>query len=115
MALMYASDYYYSTSGGSTVSRGNCVQKSVDDWENEAECYDNTWLKVEPDVEHEDYRCYWLLSPVNSANSSNIVLALCPENYVVSTYAYYNYGIEGAFYLKNNLSYVGGDGTKAKL
>lgn len=113
MALMYASDYYYSTSGGSTVSRGNCVQKSVNDWANEAECYNNTWLKVEADEEHDDYRCDWLLSPVNSANLSNAVLALCPENDVGTSYAYYDYGIAGAFYLKNNLSYAGGDGTKA--
>ena len=51
VALMYASDYFYATSGGTALNRNACFNISVREWdddfniENISDCYDKTWLR----------------------------------------------------------------------
>ena len=44
VGLIYPSDYGYATSGGSTVDRSACLNKSMYYWDSYSDCYMNSWL-----------------------------------------------------------------------
>ena len=44
IALMYPSDYGFSTSGGSTTNRSSCLAKEIYIWNSVEDCYTNSWL-----------------------------------------------------------------------
>ena len=44
IALMYPSDYGFSTSGGNTTNRSSCLATALYNWPDVKECYNNSWL-----------------------------------------------------------------------
>jgi hypothetical protein len=61
VALMYASDYAYATSGGSSIDRAYCLSNYLENWSSYSDCYYYNYL----------YRNYdqWILNPGNRENN----------------------------------------------
>ena len=76
IALPYASDYGYATSGG-TLGREKCLQKEMFNWKNldgendQTQCAENDWLKPTSGS-------IWLLLPDASNNNRGIGVYLAP-------------------------------------
>ena len=128
VALIYPSDYGYSTSGGSTTNRETCLNTSLTGWECELNghfqcnnysnglnyCPINSWLF------NEDSFKEWTLLPEGSTVSS---MQLFFINYTWSdddspgyVYDYYSYGdmaVRPALYLKNNINVIDGNGSES--
>ena len=102
VALIYASDYVYSTSGDDNMSREECLANTY--WYYKASCYGNAWM--EP-LHHD-----WTISPCVS-NGRNI--------YVTTTYRGVGNGSTGwpsgmemrpSLHLKKEVRFIDGDGSK---
>ena len=100
VALIYASDYLYATSGGSTNNRGECL--SITGEKFFSDCYANNYL----------YKSYpqWTLTP--NFKWGNNVLAIS-ENGVVNTNNACSsiYYIRPTLFLKSNILITSGDGS----
>ena len=64
IALMYPSDYGFSTSGGSTTNRSSCLAKELYNWDSVEDCYTNSWLYDSPNSQ-------WTLAP-RASNSYDV-------------------------------------------
>ena len=105
IALMYASDYAYATSGGVEVDRENCLKSQPYMWDLKHlhDCSENSWLNPQANQ--------WLLSPA-SYNGDTYTSAVTSRGGVVITGAFDPYSIRPALYLKSNVQIVSGLGTK---
>ena len=102
VGLVYASDYGYATSGGSTESRESCLYKDLFYWDND-ECSQNNWLyKADGN--------WWTITPYS--NNSNSVIGIY-SNGTASNYLVYSGGcaVYPTVYLKSNVKIISGKGT----
>ena len=104
IGLMYASDYGYATSGGSSTDRTTCLAMKLYDWHDTSNCYNNDWL----------YRglALWTLTPYSS--DSYHVFHVDSDGhlgyyYVRSTII----SVSPALYLSSNVKIIGGDGSES--
>ena len=44
VGLMYPSDYGYSSVGGTTTNKSDCLNEALLNWKNYNDCYSNSWL-----------------------------------------------------------------------
>ncbi len=104
IALMYPSDYGFSTSGGSTTNRSSCLATVLFDWyESEGEdCYTNSWL-------YDSSNNQWTLAP--NASNSDGVFRVTYDGYVGNSYVDISYVVRPAVYLLSNVEIVSGIGT----
>ncbi len=102
VALIYASDYVYSTSGDDNMSREECLANTY--WYYKASCYGNAWM--EP-LHHD-----WTIS-ASVSNGRNI--------YVTTTFRGVGNGSTGwpsgmemrpSLHLKKEVRFIDGDGSK---
>ncbi len=102
IALMYPSDYGFSTSGGSTTNRSSCLAKELYNWDSVEDCYTNSWLY---DFETDQ----WTLAPY----ASFLISVFCVDNvgYVEFSNVSYSYAVRPAVYLLSNVEIVSGIGT----
>ena len=103
IGLMYASDYGYATSGGSTTNRTNCLNKELYNWNSLSDCYNNDWLCNSSNDQ-------WTLTP--RASTSFIAFFVYSGGYVGDNYAFSHYGVSPALYLNSNVKISGGSGTE---
>ena len=103
IALMYPSDYGFSTSGGSTTNRSSCLAKELVNWDSVEDCYTNSWLYDSSDRQ-------WTLAP--DASTSNNVFRVGTGGYVSArSYADISIAFRPAVYLLSNVEIVSGIGT----
>ena len=101
---MYASDYGYAISGGTTNARNTCLNKEIYNWDSVNDCYTNDWLFNSSNQ--------WTLTSCASYFSSvfyfretgfiNDVDTLNPLD-----------GVRPVVFLKSNIKIVDGDGSSS--
>ena len=102
VGLVYASDYGYATSGGSTESRESCLYKDLFYWKND-ECSQNNWLyKADGN--------WWTITPYS--HTSNDVIGIY-SNGTALNYLVYSGGcaVYPTVYLKSSVKIISGKGT----
>ena len=105
IALMYASDYGYATSGGTSISREECLNKEIFNWYGTG-CYNNDWLYKSSSGE-------WLLNISDS--SSGLAYAIFKKEYggyIQSNSISESYDVTPSLYLSPEVSITGGDGSR---
>ena len=102
IALMYPSDYGFSTSGGSTTNRSSCLAKELYNWDSVEDCCTNSWL-------YDSSNSQWTLAP--RASNSYDVFRVFVDGYVVNNNAYSSNAVRPAVYLLSNVEIVSGIGT----
>ena len=104
IALMYPSDYGFSTSGGSTTNRSSCLAKELYNWDSSSvsDCKNNSWLY---DFETDQ----WTLAPF--ALYSSRVIRVFDVGYVTTDYVSDSFAVRPAVYLTSNVEIVSGIGT----
>ena len=107
IGLMYASDYGYATSGGSTTNRETCLNTVLYSWNTSSvsDCKDNDWL-------YDSSNHQWPLTPY--ASTSYFVFYVASGGYV----GYYSANtttacVSPALYLNANVKISGGSGTES--
>ena len=103
IGLMYASDYGYATSGGSTTNRETCLNTELYNWADYDDCFNNDWLYTG------SYQ--WTLTPASS--TSIFVFYVRSDGSVDSRNAYRSYVVFPALYLSSNVKISGGEGTES--
>ena len=104
IGLMYASDYGYATSGGSTTNREACLDIDLYNWNSSSECYNNDWL-------YNSNNWQWTLTP-DASDSSN-AFSVTRSGYVSSRHTTDTNGVFPALYLNSNVKIVSGEGTES--
>ena len=106
IGLMYASDYGYATSGGSTTNRETCLNTVLYNWNNlgVSDCKDNDWL-------YDSSNNQWTLTP--DASRSITAFYVNSRGRVSYGYAYAASGVSPALYLNSNVKISGGSGTES--
>ncbi len=104
IALMYPSDYGFSTSGGSTTNRSSCLAKELLNWDSSSvsDCKNNSWLY---DFETDQ----WTLAPYASFLISMFYVS--NSGFVEFSNVSYSYAVRPAVYLLSNVEIVSGIGT----
>ena len=98
IALIYPSDYWYATGGGSTTSRDECLNKSLKD--SDDDCSHNNWQGYTQQK--------WTLTPYPN-NTEN---GFCMEYGLLKVCnPYYGRNINPALFLKSNILITSGDGS----
>ena len=106
IGLMYASDYGYATSGGSTTNRETCLNTVLYNWNSSSvsDCKNNDWL-------YDSSNYQWTLTPY--VRLSLYAFAVYSNGIVRHNNTYYAYGVSPALYLNSNIKIVNGDGTES--
>ena len=109
IGLMYASDYGYATSGGSTTNRETCLNKELYNWDiykwsSSSECYNNDWLYNSSNIQ-------WTLT--RNASFSFLAFAVADLGHVYAHDANFAFGVSPALYLNSNVKISGGSGTES--
>ena len=106
VALMYPSDYGYSTSGGTTTSKETCLNTSLFEWNGSgvSDCYSNSWIY------NEDY-CQWTLSPEAYIDDANYVFDVGSDGFVFGDNANYGSDVRPAVFLQSSITIDSGDGS----
>ncbi len=104
IALMYPSDYGFSTSGGSTTNRSSCLAKGLYNWNSSSvsDCINNNWL-------YDNSIIQWTLAP--HASNSNNVFRVVTGGYVFNNLVFNSNAVRPAVYLLSNVEIVSGIGT----
>ena len=105
IGLMYASDYGYATSGGSTTNRETCLKKELWNWDssNVSDCYNNDWL-------YSSSYNQWTLTP--DVSFSYFAFYVRSSGTVSYYSAISTYSVSPALYLNSNVKISGGSGTE---
>ena len=105
IGLIYASDYGYATSGGSTTSRSECLNKELFNWDNTdvSNCKDNDYLFKA------DYP-QWIIDP--RINYDTYVYFINSTGHLRSFGNYNEYAVRPSLYLKSSIKITSGNGSK---
>ena len=105
IALMYPSDYGFSTSGGSTTNRSSCLATVLYGWSDAEDCYTNSWL-------YDSSTMQWTLTHVASYSES--VFGVYYSGYVLSSMiAYDSNAVRPTLYLLSDVEIASGTGTSS--
>ena len=105
IALMYPSDYGFSTSGGSTINRSSCLATVLYGWSGAEDCYTNSWL-------YDSSTTQWTLTHVASGSES--VFGVYYSGYVLaSMIAYDSNAVRPTLYLLSDVEIASGTGTSS--
>ena len=112
IGLMYASDYGYATSGGSTTNRETCLNKTLYSWDDSSvsDCKNNDWL-------YDSSNHQWTIT--HHSSFSDVVFYVDSDGSVSSHgYAYggtanNRTAVSPALYLSSNVKISGGEGTES--
>lgn len=102
IAVLYASDYMFATSGDASYSRDECLNLTGENLHNNTDCYLNNYL----------YKSYpqWTLTP--NFKWDNNVLDISESGVVSTNNAYSStYYIRPTLFLKSNILITSGDGS----
>ena len=121
VALMYPSDYGYSTSGGTTTNRTACLNTSMYSWDNSSvsDCKNNSWI-------YSRYYWPWTLSPGEDAEYSSYAFSaffVSGDGYIngnggsfgniSNIHGYAGFAVRPVVFLKSNVLVFDGDGSEA--
>ena len=106
VGLMYPSDYWYATGGGSTTDRATCLNTVLDDWSSSSvsDCKNNDWL----------FNSYhqWTLSPMAVYSSAYFAFLVLSYGHVSNGNVYFGYyGVRPVVYLSPSVGVLSGDGS----
>ena len=101
IALMYPSDFGFSTSGGSTTNRSSCLAKELYYWNSVEDCYTNSWLY--------DRNGQYTLTPYTAFSAT--VFIVSSVGYLSDGDPFYLLAVRPAVYLTSNVEIVSGIGT----
>ena len=106
IGLMYASDYGYATSGGSTTNREACLNKELYSWNSSSvsDCKNNDWL-------YSSSYNQWTLT--SSASYSYYAFFVLSYGFVYIGNPNATNGVFPALYLNSNVKIVDGEGTES--
>ena len=104
IGLMYASDYGYATSGGSTANRETCLNTELNNWNDYDDCFNNDWL-------YNSSNTQWTLTP--NSNTSHTVFSVDRSGYGRYLQAFIRNADSPAIYLSSNVKISGGEGTES--
>ena len=102
IALMYASDYGFATSGGSTTNRSRCVT-ILDNWDSVEECYINSWLYN--GVQQ------WTLTGIRQNAFVKGAYVVESSGSVSGCFTYETSAVRPTLYLKASVEFASGTGT----
>ncbi len=105
VALMYPSDYGYSTSGGTNQNKETCLNVTLEDWYQTDDCNIKSWL-------YQDDGDSWTMMPKAVNNSSTHVFVYSVD-WLDNKYASNYCSVRPTLFLKSNVSVVSGDGTSS--
>lgn len=117
VALIYPSDFAFATSGGTNLTRSECINANISygssSWYSSYNsCPPKDWLKI---IAGNSY--YWLLNPdvrktyIQSVAIINDSYQGYINNYNGTYYPYYNKAVFPTLYLKSNIEISGGNGS----
>ena len=100
---IYASDYGYATSGGSTTDRTTCLNANVYLWDSDklSDCKNENYLLK--------LQC---LTPYATTVESYQLFCLAQSGRISTHFAYLNYQVYPTVYLSSSVRIISGDGTK---
>ena len=106
VGLMYASDYGYATSGGTTTNRNACLNKELYNWDSSSfsDCKNNDWLY------NFDYQ--WTLT--SRSSTSNDVFYVFNTGFVTDNLARNTRGARPVVFLKSNITIASGNGSSSQ-
>ena len=109
VSLINLSDFLYSTSGGSTTSREDCLTNNIDYFNHHNECGTNSWINnLEPDS------LQFTITPSASGAGGHYMFGYGFDATVTSSYGTQNSNpIHPVVELKNNVVYLSGDGSQS--
>ncbi|HIR75189.1 TPA: hypothetical protein IAB95_06820 [Candidatus Ventrenecus avicola] len=108
IGLMYPSDYGYATSGGNTKDRNNCLDISLNDWEDDSnqDCSNNNWL-------FEENNQRWTITSYTD-NSMYIFVITSYSGRTGFLPVYFNYmEVLPVIYLNSNIKIISGNGSSS--
>ena len=104
IALMYPSDYGFSTSGGSTNNRNACLASALYNWNNVEDCYKNDWLY------NKDYQ--WTLTTLTMYYYH--AFTIISSGFVShDTGVYHPFGVRPTLFLQPTVEMASGTGTSS--
>ncbi len=103
IGLMYPSDYGWATSGGSTITRENCLSYSSTGFKNQSECKINDWL-------YDSSNYQWTISHRSSNNT--YVFVISNEGQAHNAAVSSSYSARPVLYLKSSVKITGGTGAQ---
>ena len=105
VALIYMSDYVYSTSGGTTINRELCLTNPTNDYNYWAsnDCSNNSWINNET--------TQWVLSPYANPTRSCYNSSILTNGFISSGFTNMNYDIRPSVYLNSSVKIVSGNGS----
>ena len=104
IALMYPSDYGFSTSGGSTNNRNACLASALYNWNNVEDCYKNDWLY------NKDYQ--WTLTTLTMYYYHTFTII--SSGFVShDTGVYHPFGVRPTLFLQPTVEMASGTGTSS--
>ena len=110
VALMYPSDYGYSTSGGTTTNKETCLNTSLNNWDGSSgvtDCKNNSWIYKIGNIK-------WTLSPNAESNFSNMVFGVFKDSLdglVGPNAASSAYDVLPSLFLKSSITIAEGNGS----
>ena len=113
VALFYASDYGYATSGGSNQNREACLKKELTLWsdENYTDCKNNNWLFDILNVSTVEKAAFTINPSINTASHVHTVLSV--QGKVKGEIgAWDSRLVYPTVYLKKDILFQDGDGSK---
>ena len=105
VGLMYLSDYGYATSGGSGMSRINCLNKELHSWNTMNECSTNNWLYVSGAYQ-------WTLSIAADSSAAYYAFYISDAAHIYGNYVYRVGRIRPSVYILSKAMILRGEGTK---
>ncbi len=104
IGLMYASDYGYATSGGTSISRTACLEKNLKEWNTENDCYLNSYL----------YKLNYINYTLTNTGESypHMIYTISTSGGLVTNRANSHFSVHPTLYLKSLFTIKEGDGSE---
>ena len=109
VAVMYPSDYFYSTSGGTITNKTTCLDTRVDLWNGDevTDCKNNSWV-----FDLNDWQ--WTLFVRNTTSYSNSVFSIDETGALSYGGAHPAGGVRPTLYLTSDIAIISGNGSSSK-
>ena len=107
VALIYPSDYGYSTTGGINTSRQECLNTTLSNWSRSEvdDCKHNSWF-------YQERQYITTLTPAQDPSNAMRVYYIGINGYLLSTSPMPS-KLKPALYLKNEVGIIGGNGSES--
>ena len=108
VGLMNATDYGYSTVGGSTLNLATCLNNGVFNWyfDDYTDCYNNTWIN--------NGKQYWSINPIKMGLMNGAYYFTNNATTPGVTTASTSFDIRPTVFLKENIKMIEGNGTSTE-